>query len=66
MDKDFEDYCKFVELLLDDDVQTKASKMKMIKSATRELVLKELSDYANYNTNNFNKYVDNLRKELSR
>lgn len=24
---------------------------------------KELSDYANYSTNNFNKYVDNLRKE---
>ena len=66
MDKDFKDYCKFVELLLDDDVQTKASKMKMIKGAARELVLKELSDYANYNTNNFNKYVDNLRKELSR
>lgn len=63
MDKDFNDYYKFVELLLDDEVQSKASKMKMIKSATRELVLKELSDYANYNTNNFNKYVDNLRKE---
>lgn len=64
MDKDFENYYKFVEILLDDEVQTNKSKMKMIKGATKELVLKELSDYANYNTNNFNTYVDNLRKEL--
>lgn len=63
MDKDFKDYYEFIEMMLDDEIQTKTAKMKMIKNATRTLVLKELSDYANYNTNSFNKYVDNLRKE---
>lgn len=64
MDKDFENYFKFIGGMLDDDpFLSKSAKMKMIKNMTKGLVVKKLSDYSNQNTKLFNDYVDKLRKE---
>lgn len=64
MDKDFENYFDFIENLLQDGPISKESQMEIVKTMTRELVCKKLSDYSNQNTKLFNNYIDNLRKEL--